>query len=176
MKSITFFRSLYSAACGEKAFRCRPAIMLLSVSLLFGGVATAQTRASGTSNGCTWTVSGTGVSYILTIAPTAGHAQSGTMADYAGYTSMPWSSYKDTIKTLVIQQGVSYLGKYAFSDHDQLTSVTIPNSVTGAGERVFESCNGLTTAIFAPSAQLATLPVGFFTSAASWTTLASQIR
>ena len=49
------------------------------------------------------------------------------------------------VKTLVIPDSVTSIGKYAFYDYDTLTSVTIPDSVTSIGESVFYSCSGLTS-------------------------------
>lgn len=45
----------------------------------------------------------------------------------------------------VIPEEVSYIGSYAFSNCDGLTSVTIPNSVTSIGCYAFSGCNSLTS-------------------------------
>ena len=49
------------------------------------------------------------------------------------------------IKDLVIPDGVTYIGDYAFFGCRSLTSVTIPNSVTSIGGSAFEGCSGLTS-------------------------------
>ena len=46
---------------------------------------------------------------------------------------------------LIIDNGVTTIGKSAFDDCGNLTSVTIPNSVTTIGEGAFESCTSLTS-------------------------------
>ena len=40
---------------------------------------------------------------------------------------------------------VTSIGKYAFSDCDGLTSITIPNAVTSIGDGAFYDCDGLTS-------------------------------
>ncbi|GHT38474.1 hypothetical protein AGMMS49965_01950 [Bacteroidia bacterium] len=47
------------------------------------------------------------------------------------------------IETLVINEGVTSIGDYAFSHRIDLRSVTIPNSVTSIGERAFSDCPNL---------------------------------
>ena len=51
----------------------------------------------------------------------------------------------EEIKDLVIPDGVTSIGNYAFSGGSGLTSVTIPNSVTSIGGLAFSGCTGLTT-------------------------------
>ena len=60
-------------------------------------------------------------------------------------TTAPWDSQRDKIKTLVIKDGVTSIGKYAFFWCSGLTSITIPNSVTSIGEHAFANCSGLTS-------------------------------
>ena len=59
-------------------------------------------------------------------------------------TSYPWSSYKSSIKSVEIAEGVTSIGIWAFSYCSGLTSVTIPNSVTSIGNLAFFDCSGLT--------------------------------
>ena len=46
--------------------------------------------------------------------------------------------------TLVIPEGVTSIGAYAFKDCESLTSIIIPESVTSIGEGAFEGCINLT--------------------------------
>ena len=59
--------------------------------------------------------------------------------------STPWNSYKTTIVKVVVEEGVTSIGNYAFAGCSGLTSVTIPNSVTSIGNYAFFECSGLTT-------------------------------
>jgi hypothetical protein len=64
------------------------------------------------------------------------------MPDYkSGYT--PWYSYRTTIKTIVIDSGVTTIGNTAFYECSNLVSVTIPNSVTTIENYAFYECGNL---------------------------------
>jgi hypothetical protein len=109
------------------------------ITMLFTNKAMSQVGASGTTGACTWTVTGTPPdNYTLTISG------SGAMGNYNSETYIPWGFYRNGIKTLDLQQGVTYIGSYAFRNCSSLTSVTIPNSVTSIGSYAFESCSSLT--------------------------------
>ena len=55
-------------------------------------------------------------------------------------------SDEDTeIVNLVIPEGVTSIGNYAFGDCSGLTSVTIPTSITSIGDYAFSGCSGLTS-------------------------------
>ena len=49
------------------------------------------------------------------------------------------------VKTVVIEDGVTSIGNYAFSDCSSLTSITIPDSVTSIGYYAFFYCSSLTS-------------------------------
>jgi hypothetical protein len=55
----------------------------------------------------------------------------------------PWSSNLNDITNVVIQNGVTSIGNYAFECLPSLTSVTIPDSVTSIGEQAFNTCANL---------------------------------
>jgi hypothetical protein len=49
------------------------------------------------------------------------------------------------METLVLEEGMTSIGNYAFFSCIGLPSVTIPNSVTSIGDHAFEYCSGLTS-------------------------------
>ena len=53
----------------------------------------------------------------------------------------PWA--KDDIKRVIIEEGVTRIGEYAFSDHYYLYDVQIADSVVSIGEGVFQYCDSL---------------------------------
>ena len=55
----------------------------------------------------------------------------------------PWDKYKEKITRVVIENGVTNIGSWAFYGYTGLKSVTIPNSVTNIGEFSFYGCAGL---------------------------------
>ena len=70
----------------------------------------------------------------------------GTMKDYDYYNNpSPASQKKDSVKKVVIEDGVTSIRNSAFYDCNSLTSITIPNSVTSIGELAFSGCNSLTS-------------------------------
>ena len=70
---------------------------------------------------------------------------SGAMTNYYYSSDIPWLSYKDDIKTVIIEEGVTSIDNYAFDGCGSLTSVTIPNGVTYIGKSAFNGCSGLTS-------------------------------
>ena len=104
-------------------------------------VSAAETEAeqtvgasSGITGDCTWTLDNNGV---LTISG------NGAMEDYY-YSAGPW---RTNIKTVIIENGVTSIGDWAFFDCERLNSVTIPDSVTIIGEYAFSCCSNLNSFI-----------------------------
>ncbi len=93
---------------------------------------TASAATSGTTGDCTWTLNGT----ELTISG------NGAMADYSWGDTLPWGS---GIESVVIENGVTTIGKYAFYKCDDLISITIPDTVTSIGSSAFSGCSKLTS-------------------------------
>ena len=62
----------------------------------------------------------------------------GNMYYYSDSNSAPWRNFG--VKRIIIGDGVTTIGEYAFSYCHSLTSVNIPNSVTTIGESAFEYC------------------------------------
>ena len=69
----------------------------------------------------------------------------GAMNNYNYYSSVPWYSNKEYVKTVEISNGVTSIGNYAFNECSGLTSVTIPNSVTSIEDYAFVGCYKLTS-------------------------------
>ena len=55
----------------------------------------------------------------------------------------PWYNSVRNIEKIVIKQGVTDIGGYAFSYCSSLTSITIPSGVTDIGESAFYGCSSL---------------------------------
>ena len=58
--------------------------------------------------------------------------------------SMPWYDHCAEIGTVIIEDGVTGIGSYAFASCTNLTDVTIPDSVVSIGKFAFDSCTSLT--------------------------------
>ena len=74
----------------------------------------------------------------------------GAMKDYV-YYNIPWLNNRESIKTVVVGNGVTSIGSFTSYDCNNLTSVTIPSSVTSISERAFENCSKLTSIIIPSS-------------------------
>ena len=74
---------------------------------------------------------------VLTISGT-GKMGTGKMEDY-GWG--PWNGYN--VKAVIIENGVTSIGEYAFYSCDSLTSISISKSVTSIGDGAFFGCTSL---------------------------------
>jgi hypothetical protein len=57
-------------------------------------------------------------------------------------------SIQESIKTVVIEDGITHIGAHAFALWTELTSVTIGNSVKSIGEVAFGKSHNLVSVIF----------------------------
>lgn len=71
----------------------------------------------------------------------------GEMADYssASDSKLPWKDYKTSINSIIIEDGVTKIGTYAFANCSNLTSVTIPTSMKTLAKYAFSNCTNLTS-------------------------------
>ena len=110
------------------------AVVLLLSALPFAAAAAEGQPvgyASGSAGQCQWTLSDSGV---LTISG------DGAMPDYTSSGSLPWGR---SIKSVVIQDGVTNIGAYAFYNCPDLKTVTIAPSVASSGYYAFSYCKAL---------------------------------
>ena len=68
----------------------------------------------------------------------------GAMYDYSSST-VPWNAQKSKITSVVIENGVTSIGNYAFEDCSALKMLDIPQSVTEIGSKAFRGCSALTS-------------------------------
>ena len=100
-------------------------------------VSAAETVANGTC--------GTGVNWVLDSDGVLTVSGSGKMNDYRSVMQIPYYSYKEQIKSVVIENGVTYIGNNAFHGCTNLQSLTIMGDLDKIGARAFFSCNAITT-------------------------------
>ncbi|MDE7269419.1 MAG: leucine-rich repeat protein, partial [Acetatifactor sp.] len=81
-----------------------------------------------------WTLTDDG---ILTIAG------EGAMDDCAAGEYLDFHNYADAIKSIVIKDGVTYIGSHAFESLPELVRVSMADSVTEIGEYAFANCDSL---------------------------------
>ena len=109
------------------------AAVLLSMAVGFTVSASAATSASGTcGDNLKWTLkSGT-----LTISG------AGAMYDYVfeGNNAAPWAQYRQEIKSVVVGEGVTYIGVYSFFNLFNMTSAQLPSTLEEIGNGAFQRC------------------------------------
>ncbi len=71
----------------------------------------------------------------------------GAMLDYESAADTPWYDYKDTLKCLVLEEGVTHIGNYAFcsytnNDFKFEGELNLPATITSIGEFAFTGTNG----------------------------------
>ena len=90
-------------------------------------------QRGGNTGNCHWTFDpSTGILRIY---------GSGPIGEYGG----GWYEYSDLITTVVIEDGISSIGSYAFYNYPNITSVTIPSTVKTISLLAFYGCTGLTS-------------------------------
>lgn len=91
------------------------------------------------SDGGTLTLSGTGpmTDYSYPVKP----SNYSTKLDIS--QCAPWYAHRLSIDKVVIEQGITSIGNYAFSDCRNLTAADIPDTVTGIGRFAFNECTAL---------------------------------
>lgn len=113
-------------------------VLVLSMMVSFMPIIASAATSGTCGDNLTWTLDDNGT---LTISGT------GEMKNYSGNLnqSAPWHSNIKSIKSVVIEKGVTNIGDYAFSWCNSLTSITIPNSVISIGRDAFDNCSSLTS-------------------------------
>ncbi|MBQ9148123.1 MAG: leucine-rich repeat protein [Oscillospiraceae bacterium] len=110
---------------------------MLLATVLTLSLATTAFAAETTSGSCgpssTWSFSGD----TLTI--------SGTGKVELDLTEQPWHAYIGQIENIIVEEGITALGRCVFLKHTSLKSVTLPESLTSIGSQTFQSCHSLTT-------------------------------
>ena len=116
---------------------------------------TASGKCGVGGNDLTWTLDDSGT---LTISG------SGAMADYEDTDKQPWANQRSSINKVVIGDGVTSIGQYAFALCKSLSEITIPAKVERIGEYAFYDCydynnhsGGLKTVTFAENSRLTTI-------------------
>ena len=72
----------------------------------------------------------------------------GTMDNYQSSGEAPWFDIKASVKSIVINEGVTSVGSYAFYCAYYLTSVTFPSTVASIGYLSFDHCISLESVEF----------------------------
>ena len=106
------------------------------------------TTTSGTADETAYrlTISGTGPMGDFPISWGEGKPWFDTIA--SGLNKTPAGGSRLCIRELVIEDGITKLGAHAFEAYQNITSISMPNSVIEIGENAFNHCDGVTSITF----------------------------
>ena len=111
------------------------------VSVTYRKPAAATVASGKCGDSAKWKLDAEGT---LTISGT------GRMYDYEwpadrGGTTPPWlaNKYRDSIRALRVEQGITYIGRCAFDSCGNLSDVTLPTSLRIIGQCAFNDCTAL---------------------------------
>ena len=95
--------------------------MFLAVSAIAAFICIFAVSANAATSGTTGSVNWSYSNGTLTISG------EGAMADYSTYSSAPWYSYKSSITTVNIGEGVTSVSQYGFYGYSNLISLSLPS-------------------------------------------------
>lgn len=126
------------------------AAMLLSFLMCVG--LWAEEKSGSCNENITWTLSDEGV---LTLSGT------GDMPDFDSDKTRPWNDDAQNITKVVVSDGITSIGSYAFDQCHKLTEVQMPSTIKAIGKDAFSTCNKLGSTLTLP-ASLETIGVSAF--------------
>ena len=107
-------------------------LLILAMLLCMVPSVSAATYSGTCGTGLKWNVdTSTG---ILRIYGT------GAMNDYS-QSGAPWYSYRNYITQIVVENGCTHIGNWAFGFLQKVQAASLPNSVTSIGQNAFRTCN-----------------------------------
>ena len=112
--------------------------IIISCIPIFGSVLAAESGECGEN--ATWTFDNN----TLTISG------SGTTNNYNNPETVPWYSFRKDIQSVVIEEGISSIGKYSFYSCSNLSRVKFPESLLAILDGAFVGCTKLTAITFPP--------------------------
>ena len=121
-------------------------IIIAFVLLLALGVSEAYASEEVSSGTC-----GEGISWVLDSDGLLTITGTGEMPDYseADETSQsPFCELNSQIKSVVVEDGITYIGEYTFSQCNNIEDITIPFSVDSIGDSAFDGCESLSNVYY----------------------------
>ena len=114
--------------------------LILCTALLLSCCPVIPLQASAATSG----TCGDNLTWVLDDEGTLTISGTGPMTDLESYSGAPWYGNRESIKNVIIESGVTTIGKCAFFYCERLTSVTIGDSVSAIGSGAFDYCTDLT--------------------------------
>ena len=118
----------------------------ISIALLVGLVLGAApiVASADASGSCGDNITYEYVSETNTVTLTG----SGPMTDYTSATKSPFYSLRNELTTVVIGEGITTVGAYAFANQSKLTSITLPSTLVSLNKCAFNQCRAVASCNF----------------------------
>lgn len=123
------------------------AMLVLLLALLTGTALAADEEIAGADfndGKMHWSIS---ADHVLTISGT------GEMPNYSDSVNAPWYSYRSQIESIIVEDGITALGSYAFYYCSEAASIDIPDGITTIPGSCFYGCSSLNSIILPDSIQ-----------------------
>ncbi len=108
-------------------------VFCMAMGMMMPGQVFAAAQSGTCGSGVTWSFS----NGTLTIGG------SGAMTEFATVRETPWYSFRNSIKSVVVGDGVTSIGAYSFWYCEYLSSVKLGNGITDIGFGAFHSTASL---------------------------------
>ena len=123
--------------------------LMLTMTSVFCGVSfpakatavLAYGEVGAQGNNVTWTLTDDNVLTLSGEGATADYSTSPGWDDPGRHGPWWYSEYANRVTTVVVEEGITHLGKCLFEGDTSLTSAELPDSLETLGDRVFCSCN-----------------------------------
>ena len=115
------------------------AVCLVSI-LLIVSAAAAESITGACGANTSFSLDGNG---IMTISGSGKMWDFRSDADYFDFHPCPWEDYRQSIREVVFQKGITRIGADSFNGCKELTKVTFSDSITDIGEFAFCFCDQL---------------------------------
>ncbi|MDD6564613.1 MAG: leucine-rich repeat protein [Clostridiales bacterium] len=112
---------------------------ILNLMLVFIILANLIVLLPTTVLGATSGTCGNNLTWVLDDQGTLTISGTGDMEDYSP-SSVPWIDMRSDIKNVIIEKGVTSIGRAAFCECEELVDVTIPKGITIIGINAFSYC------------------------------------
>ena len=89
---------------------------------------------------------------VLTISG-EGPMENYQIYSFSDFKYSPWMEHKDSVVRIVVEEGITSVGDYAFQYHSNVTDISLPESLTRIGAGAFMSCENLPSIYIAPKVE-----------------------
>ncbi|MCL2124812.1 MAG: leucine-rich repeat protein [Oscillospiraceae bacterium] len=145
----------------KKRILCTVMIVALVMSALATYIPSAGAASFGpyTVGNITWKVdvASDGLTGTLTISRRSGVTTNVPIPNYSSGSRPPWYPHSAQVTNIIIEDGISEIGNWAFADFSKATYAVVRGTVTRIGSDAFRGCTELT---------------GFYANNATWATKA----